>query len=226
MSAVLDARSADYAAELIERARAKGADAAQALVHATSYFEIDFNNRGVELLRTTEDETTAITVFRDGKRARTLNGREAEAVEAALSAALTAAEAGIADEANDVANAASLPPSDHGPAEADSEGMLAAVEAFIEGVNTRYPTVRTRNNIYSFSSIDTVFVNSRGVRQRETARPLQFRRDVHGEARPQNDVAELFRRVHFRPLCRPLRGRQRRAVARGDDAFARTRACA
>ena len=49
-------------------------------------------------------ELRAVTVFREGKRgSANVNGRDAEDISAALSSALTAADAGIADAANDIA---------------------------------------------------------------------------------------------------------------------------
>jgi PmbA protein len=168
MNLLASATGEDFVAELVDRALRMGASAAQARVEKTRYFEIDFNHRGVDLLRTTENETTTITVFREGKRgAATLNGRATEEIEDALDAALTAADAGLADPANDVADAVSLPPSSHGPLEADPEQMAARVEEFIVALAAAYPQVRTRNSLYDFTNVETAFANSRGVRQKE-----------------------------------------------------------
>ena len=56
-------------------------------------FEIDFSERKVDLLRSTANETTTILVLRGGKRgSATLNGRNEEAGEAALSSTLIVIE--------------------------------------------------------------------------------------------------------------------------------------
>lgn len=176
MSALATADSADFVADLVDRALHKGASAAQARAGTTRYFEIDFNHRGVDLLRTTENDVTTITVFQDGKRgAATLNGRAAADIEAALDAALTAAGAGLPDPANDVAEAISLPPTSHGPLEADREEMAARVEEFNTALAADYPLIRTRDCLYSFSDVETAFANSKGVRQKERRGYYGFR---------------------------------------------------
>ena len=76
MSAMRDASLDDFAAELVDRALRAGASAAQAQTTATRHFEMQFDNRGVNLARSTEDELSSLTVFLDGKRGgATLNGR-------------------------------------------------------------------------------------------------------------------------------------------------------
>jgi len=166
MSALLDATPAEFASELVTRAIAAGADAAQVRASRRAYFEIDFSARTIDLLRSLEDDTAAITVYRDGKRGTAaVNGRETDAVEAALAAALVAADAGVADPANDVAAASSEPATRHGPEASDRGAMIAAVEGFIDDLKQSYPLIRTRNSIYSFSDTETAFANSRDLRQ-------------------------------------------------------------
>ena len=104
MSGLADAPAPDFAAELVRRAADGGADAAQVTTVDVDRFEIDFSERKVDLLRSTANETTTILVLRGGKRgSATLNGRDEEAVEAALRSALLAAEAGLADPATGMA---------------------------------------------------------------------------------------------------------------------------
>ena len=57
------AAAEDFAAALLGRAMRDGADGAQILCAGTERFEIDFNARAVDLLRTTADEATTITLF-------------------------------------------------------------------------------------------------------------------------------------------------------------------
>ena len=106
MSGLADAPAPDFATELVQRAADGGAHAAQVTAVDVDRFEIDFSERKVDLLRSTANETTTILVLRGGKRGSAiLNGRNEEAVEAALHSALMAAEAGLADPANAVADA-------------------------------------------------------------------------------------------------------------------------
>jgi len=168
MSALETAPIEEFVAELVARALRQGADAAQARAVSNRYFEIDFNNRGVELLRSTENETTTLTLFCAGKRgAANLNGRAANEIEAALLAARAAADAGLADAANDVAEAVSEPASAHGPQAPDREAMAAGVDAFNATLAADHPLVRSRDCVYSFSDAETAFANSKGVRQKE-----------------------------------------------------------
>ena len=175
MSGLADAPAPDFATELVRRAADGGADAAQVTAVDVDRFEIDFSERKVDLLRSTANETTTILVLRGGKRgSATLNGRNEEAVEAALHSALMAAEAGLADPANAVADAPSLPPRRHGAEAPDREAMIATVLAHVGELNTRYPLIRTRNSTYTFFAKDTAFANSLGVQQQQRRAWYQF----------------------------------------------------
>jgi PmbA protein len=168
MRGLKEADAEQLADDIVETTMRKGASAAQAQSAITRYFEIDFNHRGVDVVRTTETEVTTITVYRHGKRASSMmNGGAPAEIETAIAAALIAADAGIADPANDIADAISLVPSNHGPAEGDRRKMISSVEEFIADLAARYPLVRTRNSLYHFTDVETVFVNSRGLRQKE-----------------------------------------------------------
>jgi len=175
MIGLADAPGPDFATELVRRAADGGADAAQATAVDVDRFEIDFSERKVDLLRSTANETTTILVLRGGKRgSATLNGRNEEAVEAALHSALMAAEAGLADPANAVADAPSLPPRRHGAEAPDRDAMIATVLAYVGELNTRYPLIRTRNSTYTFFAKDTAFANSLGVQQQQRRAWYQF----------------------------------------------------
>ncbi len=168
MTAFHDAGVEDFCAEMVTLAHGKGASAAQVQTRQSRYFEMQFDNRGIDLVRSTENEVSVLTVFRDGKRgAATLNGRSNDDIAGAIGAALASAEAGVPDDANDVADARSLPPSRHGPVAAERERMAAGVDAFLSRLHSDFPLVRTRDCLYSFSDVDTAFANSRGVRQQE-----------------------------------------------------------
>jgi PmbA protein len=160
--------SIEFAAGLVERALKAGADDAQVTTTGFDRFEIDFNQRKVDLLRSTANETTSFMVIAGGKRgSATVNGRDRDAIETALQSARQAAEAVLADPANLVADAPSLPPSRHGPEAPDRDAMIERVMACTRELVARYPAIRTRNSIYSFFVKQTHFANSRGLRQQE-----------------------------------------------------------
>ncbi|MGO9807440.1 MAG: TldD/PmbA family protein [Rhodomicrobium sp.] len=120
-------------------------------------------------------ELRAVTVFREGKRgSANVNGRDAEDISAALSSALTAADAGIADAANDIAESPSLPKGDYGQDAPRRDAMISAVEGFIQDLMELYPAVLARNSIYSFTNSETSFANSLGVHQSQRRGSYQF----------------------------------------------------
>ena len=105
MSGTLDAEPAEFAEDLVSRAICAGADAAQVTAGRGTYFEIDFSERGIDLLRSITNSSASITIFRDGKLgSASVNGCNADDIEAALAAAQTAADAGIKDPANGIAD--------------------------------------------------------------------------------------------------------------------------
>ena len=175
MSEVAPSEGDEFAAALVAQALSKGASAVQARASKTRYMEMQFDNRGVDLVRTTDNEVATITVFRDGKRgAATLNSRAPEEIAAAIDAALVAADAGLPDPANDVAEAISQPASRHGPEAEDRELMGASIEAFRTRLAAEFPLIRTRDCLYSFSDVESSFANSRGVRQKERSASYGF----------------------------------------------------
>ena len=71
-----------FADALVQRAVARGANAAQADHSAGEYFEIEADARRVNLARSVFRDETSITVFCDGKKgSSSLTGRDDEAVE-------------------------------------------------------------------------------------------------------------------------------------------------
>ena len=163
-----------WCAARAERARQAGADAAQVALTTHDRFEIDVLNGAIRMVQSTRDQTVGLTVFRDGKRGAAAvngcgdeagNGGNDAAFDDALAAALAAADAGLADPANDIADAASEPPSDHGPADADRDAMIARMADCLDELAQRHPRIRCSGG-YAFEHVQRAFANSRGVVQR------------------------------------------------------------
>jgi PmbA protein len=168
MKSLADVPAIEFAQQLVDRALGAGADDAQVTTVTFDRFEVDFNQRKVDLLRSTSNETTNVLLFTGGKRgSASLNGRDQAEVDSALASARGAADAGLSDPANHVAEAASLPASRHGPEAPDREAMIERVMDYTRELGARYPLIRTRNSIYTFLAKQTHFANSRGVRQQE-----------------------------------------------------------
>lgn len=168
MAALADADGLDFANALVERARRAGADAAQAGHVSTETFELDADTFDVNLVAANHGDTAALTVFRDGRRgSATLTGREDAAVDAAVRSALDSAAATRQDPAYGVAEAASEPPSRHGPDRPDRDAMLCALRRFLGEVHERFPLLRIRHADYSFEDRCRSFANSAGVNRQE-----------------------------------------------------------
>jgi len=206
MSGMRDASPDDFAADLVDKALRAGAGAAQAQTTATRHFEMQFDNRGVNLVRSTEDEVSSLTLFLDGKRGgATLNGRAPEAVEAAVASALAAAGAGVADDANDVATAESAGPSRHGPEAPDRAAMAKGVDAFLDRVSADHPLVRTRDCLQSFDDVDVAFVNSRGLQQRERRSRYGFSAMFMAKDGPKTTSINFLGLSAYAPFDDPFR---------------------
>ena len=168
MDALGDAQGIDIAAGIVERARRAGADAAQAGHMARERFELDADTGGVNLVATNHDDTTTLTVFRDGRRgSAALTSRDDAAVEAAIRSALDTADAARPDPANGVAEADSPPPSRHGPERPDRDAMLGTLRRFLGEARERFPLLRIRHADYSFEDRRRSFANTAGVRRQE-----------------------------------------------------------
>ncbi len=158
----------EIATDLVQRARAAGAEHAQATYVTSEKFEVNLDTRDVTLLRTTMNESITVTVFRDGKKgSASFNGLTDDAVAAAIQTALDGADAGMPDEANVIAEAESNAPTSHGPEEADREAMLDAVLVYLSAMKDRYPKILSDTTIHDFTDVVATFANSHGVVQQE-----------------------------------------------------------
>jgi PmbA protein len=159
----------DFARDVAKRACAAGADAAQAAFVRDEQVEVCFDMRRLTLLRTTEQDTTALAVFKGGRKGKAaITGRAADVVAAGIAEALAAAEAAPPDPANTIAEAPTLAPSAHGPESADRDGMIGRALAHIEGVARDFPRVVSRESYHRFLHTRWSFANSAGLAQQET----------------------------------------------------------
>ena len=168
MSVLAGADGAEFAGALVDRARRAGADAAQAGHLATERFELDADTGGVNLVATNHDDTTALTVFRDGRRgSAVLTGRDDAVIDDAIRGALDSAHAARPDPANEIAQADSAPPARHGPRRPDRDAMHAALRHFLVDVRERFPLLRIRHANYSFEDRCRSFASTAGVCRQE-----------------------------------------------------------
>ncbi len=169
MAAVSPETDLAFARDVAARACAAGADAAQAALVREELAEVGFDTRRLSLLRTTEDESTSLAVFKGGRKGNAvITGTAPDAVAAAIAEALAAAEAAPADPANDIAAAPALPASAHGPAEADRAHLVDRALDHIEGMAREFPAIVSRESYHRFLRTRRSFANSAGLAQQET----------------------------------------------------------
>ena len=168
VSVLADADGVEFTGALVDRARRAGADAAQAGHLATERFELDADTGGVNLVAVNHDDTTTLTVFRDGRRgSAVLTGRDDAVIGEAIRNALDSADAARPDAANAIAQAGSAPPTRHGPDRPDRDAMLAALRHFLVDVRERFPLLRIRHANYSFEDRCRSFANTAGACRQE-----------------------------------------------------------
>ncbi|MBB4198109.1 PmbA protein [Rhodoblastus sphagnicola] len=156
----------DLAEQAVALARKAGADEAQATAARSAYFEIDYSSRRASLARSVDSLRIDLTVFRDGKRgAASITGGRDEDLAEAVAGALIAAQAGVPDDANGVAEGVEAVATRHGPERPDRAAMAAAMTDFGAALARDYPKIMTDGVISAFNDTETGFANSRGLRQ-------------------------------------------------------------
>jgi len=158
----------DFAKACIARAVHDGADEAQVEYVQTRRFELDADTNDINLIRTTDDEITSLTVFRDGRKGTgTLNGHDPAALEQTVRTAVDAAESGISDSANQIAKARCQTPQSHGPNEANHDDMVATLREYLRVIRDQYPAILTRHAVYAFNDTTRSFANTAELTQQE-----------------------------------------------------------
>lgn len=165
----------DFARGVTKRACAAGADQAQAALTRDEQVEVCFDQKRLTLLRTTEQDTTALSVFKGGRKGKAaITGRGDDAVAAGIAEALAGAEGAPPDAANTIAEAAALPPGVHGHETADRDGMIGNALAHIQAVARDFPAVVSRESYHRFLRTRLSFANSAGLAQQETRGRYSF----------------------------------------------------
>ena len=164
-----------FARGVAVQACAAGADAAQAALVRNDQVEVGFDTKRLSLLRTTDDESTSLAVFKGGRKGNAaITGSAPEAVTAAIAEALAAADAAPPDPANGVAAAASQPASAHGPAAPDRDHLMDRALEHIAMMGREFPAIVSREAYHCFVRTRRSFANSAGLAQQETRGRYSF----------------------------------------------------
>ena len=165
----------DVVQDFVARARAAGADEAQARLSHDEGVEVDFETKRLSMLRTTRQDDVLLTVFKSTRKGgATVAGRTADAAARAVAEALAAADAAPADPANGIAVSEPGPPTAYGIAAPDRAQLVDAARAHIDQMAREYPAIVTRNAYHRFNRTRRSFANSRGVVQQETRGRYSF----------------------------------------------------
>ena len=156
----------ELASDAVARALKAGADEARVNHSYTEMFEVNFDTHDVTLVRTTVDDSLAITAYQDTRKGSSqLTGRSPDEVDRAVAQAVEAAKAGEPDPANLVPDLPADPARSDGDEEPDREAMVDAVLRHIAWTRERYPLLRTDNSLYSFRTSWSSYANSAGRTQ-------------------------------------------------------------
>ena len=159
---------AAIAGDLLAQAMSKDVDEAQVEHIKSNTFEVSFDTGEVTLVRSAANEGAYLSVVKEQKKGSVnFTGLGTESVGQALQGALDALESGLPDPANELADAPSLAPTNHGSEEPDKEAMLDSVADHLAYMQSRHPLILERSSSYVFTHRRRSFVNSRGVEQQE-----------------------------------------------------------
>lgn len=164
-----------FVQDIVGKARAAGADEAQARLSHNERVEVDFETRQVSMLRTTDDDDTLLTIFKASRKgSAAITGRAIEGITRAIAEALAAAEAAPPDPANGIAITEPGPPTTHGPEAADREYMIDCALEHIDQMAREFPAIVTRNAYHQFNRTRRSFANSAGLTRQETRGRYSF----------------------------------------------------
>ena len=96
------------------------------------------------------------------------------------------------------------PRESNGHEEPQRDAMIASAEGFIRELSHRYPAIRTRNSIYSFSDFERSFANSLGVRQSERRGRYGFGAGFCGKDGRRTTSVDYSGAASFEPFERLL----------------------
>ena len=202
------------ATDAVDRSIRAGADAAKVLHTYTEKFEVNFDTHDVTLVRSTVDDSVAITVYSGTRKGSTqLTGRAHDAIDRGVAAAIEAAEAGEPDPANVLPDEPAEPADNAGAKAADTELMVDAVLAHLSAMREQFPQIVSDNSHYSFISTWRSYANSHGRTQqartghyqlvamasaRDGAKATSFNYVAHLAKEPQSDLlsVEAVRRLY------------------------------
>lgn len=164
MSTLLDTTAGvGIASDAVRRATANGADDAVVTHGYSELFEITFDNNDVPMVRTTVNDQVGITVYvKQAKGQSSVTGRSPDLVARAVAEAIQAAESGMADDANAVAEGPSTGYTELGDDEPDKEAMIDTVMRHQAFMAKEFPTILMRDSTYYFQNSWSSFANSAG----------------------------------------------------------------
>ena len=129
MSTLLDATAGvDVADRAVKAALDAGADGAQVVHVFDELFEVTYDNNDINMIRTTVDDTVAMTVYVNGAKGQSqITGRSNDLIDQAVAEAVASARAGVSDPANALVEGEPTSLREVGDREPQQEAMLDAI---------------------------------------------------------------------------------------------------
>ena len=163
------------AQEILEEAKAQGADYAQCSVSESEKKEFNVDGGRFSLMRTLFNRNVVVTVLKDQcKGTVQVNKFESDAVKTAVQDAIAAAESGKPDPAWQFAEEPVDKEFTDGAPECDMDKLFARTKELLETIQQRHPKIIMEQMITEHNSGRGVFMTTNGVQYRTRSGAYSF----------------------------------------------------
>ncbi len=152
------------ALEILEEAKAQGADYAQCNVTESEKKEFNVDGGRFSLMRTLFNRNVVVTVLKDQRKGTVqINKFESDAVKGAVKDAIAAAESGKPDPAWEFAAEPVTQENTDGTPDCDTDKLFARTKELLESIGEKHPKILMEQMITSHDRWQGVFMTSNGV---------------------------------------------------------------
>lgn len=142
----------------------KGADKSQYTLAVHDKEEINFNETGIVLFRSTNHSEITLRAIKVKKMSKvSMTNMEEEFIQDRISDLIDMCEASEADENNDIAPYQNPEEFSSGEQKADVDKIYRVIEKFLEDCKEKYPSLKINESYICFNKIQKHIVNSNGV---------------------------------------------------------------
>lgn len=143
----------------------EGAQKSQYHLTRVEKTEINFNNTGVGLFRTTDHNEVSLKAIKDNKMAKTMltNVEDNQFIKDRIKTLIEMCDSSEEDSNNDIADVKSQGDFCCGPKEADIDRMYAIIEKLLRDCKEQFPELKFNESFICFNKVEEHFMNSNGV---------------------------------------------------------------